>query len=107
MPKYLFRSSLSVDGLRGTLQEGGTSRRAEIEKEAKDLGATIEAFYYAFGDTDSYVIADVPDAETAAALAMAVSASGAATVSTTVLITPEQIDEAAQKTVHYRPPGVG
>ncbi|MFQ5967328.1 MAG: GYD domain-containing protein [Acidimicrobiia bacterium] len=107
MPKYLFKANLSPEGLMGTLKEGGTSRRAEIEKETKDLGGTIEAFYYAFGETDAFVIADVPDAETAAAFSMAVTASGAGTVETIVLITPEQMDEAAQKTVHYRPPGVG
>ena len=89
----------------GTLREGGTSRRAEITKEVEDLGGTVEAFYYAFGSTDAYVIADLPDQETAAAMAMAVSASGAGSVTTTVLLTPELVDAAAQKTVHYRPPG--
>ncbi len=89
----------------GTLKEGGTSRKAEITKETEDLGGTVEAFYYAFGATDAYVIAELPDNETAAAFAMAVSASGAADVTTTALLTPDEIDAAAQKTVHYRPPG--
>ena len=89
----------------GTLKEGGTSRKAEITKETEDLGGTVEAFYYAFGATDAYVIAELPDNETAAAFAMAVTASGAADVTTTALLTPDEIDAAAQKTVHYRPPG--
>ena len=89
----------------GTLKEGGTSRKAEITKETEDLGGTVEAFYYAFGATDAYVIAELPDNETAAAFAMAVTASGAASVTTTALLTPDEIDAAAQKTVHYRPPG--
>ena len=89
----------------GTLKEGGTSRRAEITSEVENLGGSVEAFYYAFGATDAFVIADLPDNETAAAMALAVSASGAAGVITKVLLTPEEIDAAAQKTVHYRPPG--
>ncbi len=105
MPRYLMQASLSREGLMGTLREGGVSRKAEISKEVEDLGGTVEDFYYAFGGTDAYVIVDLPDNETAAAMAMAVNASGAAEVNTTVLLTPEEIDAAAQKTVHYRPPG--
>lgn len=105
MPKFLYRASLSREGIMGTLKEGGSGRRQEITAETEALGGTVEGFYYAFGETDAYVIVDLPDNETAAAMAMAVSASGAASVETIVLITPEQIDEAAKKTVHYRPPG--
>lgn len=105
MPKFMFQASLSREGVMGTLKEGGSSRRAEITKEVEDLGGTVEAFYYAFGATDAFVIVDLPDSATAAALALAVSGSGAAAVTTTVLLTPEDIDGAAQKTVHYRPPG--
>jgi uncharacterized protein with GYD domain len=105
MPKYLFKASLTAAGLDGTIREGGTSRREAIEDVAKGLGGTVEAFYYAFGDTDVFLIADLADNETAAAIAMAVTASGAASVSTTVLLTPEEIDAATRKTVDYRPPG--
>jgi len=89
----------------GTLKEGGTSRRDEIAQEVENLGGTLDVFYYAFGATDAYVIADLPDEATAAAMAMAVGGSGAGSVTTTVLLDPATIDEAAQKTVHYRPPG--
>lgn len=105
MPKFLFKTTLSQQGMQGTIKEGATGRRAQIEELTKGLGGTLEAFYYAFGETDAYVIADVPDNETAAAVAMAVAASGAATVETVVLLTPEQVEEAAGKTVDYRPPG--
>ena len=105
MPKYLFQVSLNAEGVMGTLKEGGTSRRAVIEKLIGDMGGLLEADYYAFGDTDVFIIADLPDNATSAALSMVISASGAASISTTVLIPPEEIDEAAQKTVGYRPPG--
>ena len=105
MAKYLWRASYSADGIRGVLKEGGTSRRALVEATVKELGGHIEAFYYAFGDDDVVVIADIPDQVTAAAIAMTVGASGAVTIKTTVLLTPEDIDDATQKSVAYRPPG--
>ena len=105
MPKYLFRGSYTQQGAQGLLKEGGTSRRATIEALAKSMGGSIEAFYYAFGDNDVYVIAEVPDHATATALSLAVGAAGSVALSTTVLVTPEEVDEATKKTVGYRPPG--
>jgi uncharacterized protein with GYD domain len=105
MPRFLFKSSYSAEGLRGLLKEGGTSRQSVVEKLAADLGGTIEAFYYGFGEEDVYVIAELPDNATAAALALTVSASGAAAITTTVLLTPEEVDAATHRSVNYRPPG--
>ena len=69
------------------------------------LGGSIEVFYYAFGDDDVFVIADLPDSATATAVALAVNASGSVKIKTTVLQTPEEVDEAVTKTINYRPPG--
>jgi uncharacterized protein with GYD domain len=71
----------------------------------KGVGGRVESFYFALGSTDAYVIADLPDNATAAALALTVSASGGTTVSTTALLTPDEIDQAADASVKYRPPG--
>ena len=65
----------------------------------------IEAFYYGFGDNDAYVIIDAPDDVTVASACLAIGASGAVTTSTTVLLTPEDVDAAVKKSVGYRPPG--
>ncbi|MDP9344071.1 MAG: GYD domain-containing protein [Actinomycetota bacterium] len=105
MPKYLLRASLTAEGARGTLKEGGTARQAVVEGAVRGQGGTVEAFYYAFGDEDVYVIADLPDDASAAAVSLTVSASGAVRTSTTVLMTPEQVDEASKKSVEYRAPG--
>ena len=105
MPKYLVQANGTVEGTKGLLKEGGSSRRAAIEKLVKSLGGTLEVFYYAFGETDEYVIADLPDNVSMAAISLMVSASGAATIKTTVLVTPEEVDEAVKKTPGYRPPG--
>ena len=105
MAKYLFEGRYNSEGIKGVLKEGGSGRHAAVEAAIKALGGKIEAMYYAFGDTDVYVIVDVPDNITAAALAMGISASGAVGVKTTVLLTLEEIDKAGKKTLSYRAPG--
>ena len=105
MPKYLIQANYVGEGLKGLLKEGGSSRRAAVEKLFASVGGRVEAFYYAFGDTDLFVIGDAPDNVTAAALSLIVNAAGAATAKITVLLTAEEIDAAAKKTATYRPPG--
>ncbi len=105
MPKFLIKANYVGDGVKGLLKEGGSSRREAVDKLFKSVGAKLESFYYAFGETDLYVIADVPDNATMAALALMVASSGVINLNTTVLMTPEELDNAAQKTPVYRPPG--
>jgi uncharacterized protein with GYD domain len=105
MPKYLMHANYVGDGIKGLLKEGGTSRKSAAEQAIKSLGGKMETFYYAFGDTDVYLIADMPDNATMAAAALRVSASGLVSVKTTVLMTPDEVDQAAKKSANYRPPG--
>jgi len=105
MTKYMFQSNYVGEGVKGLLKEGGSSRVAAIEKAAQSLGGKLEAFYFAFGDVDAFVIMDLPDNASAAAAALTVTASGAAVVKTTVLLTPQEVDNAAKKTPSYRAPG--
>lgn len=105
MPKYLVQANYAVEGVKGLLKEGGSSRRAVVDKLFESIGGRVEAFYYAFGDTDLFIIADVPDNVSAAALSMTVNAAGTASSRLTVLLTAEEIDAAAKKTLSYRPPG--
>jgi len=105
MPKYLVQFNYTGEGKKGLLKEGGTSRRAATEKLVKSLGGTLEAYYFAFGESDGFVIADLPDNVSMASVALTVAASGLVAVKTIVLLTPEQVDEAVKKTPSYRPPG--
>ena len=105
MAKYLFQAVYTAKGLEGLLKEGGSKRRDAVEKAVAGLGGTLEAFYYAFGDADVVGIADLPDNVSATTFSLLVTAAGGATVKTTVLITPEEVDQAAKKTLDYRPPG--
>ena len=105
MPKYLFQASYTVDRLKGLLQDGGTKRRETVERLIHDLGGKVESFYYAYGQDDVIAIADLPDSVTTTAIALTIGASGAVNLKTTVLVTPEEVDEAVTKSVNYRPPG--
>jgi len=103
--KYLWLASYTAEGIKGVLKEGGSSRRDAIEKLVADMGGTLDAFYFAFGEDDVYVIADLPDNTTAAAVSLAVGASGAVRIKTAVLLTPDEVDRAVHTTVGYRAPG--
>ena len=105
MAKYLFQVSYTSSGAAGLLKEGGTSRRSMIEQVIKNLGGSLEAFYYAFGDVDVFVIADLPNDAAAAAFSLTVSSRGIVTIKSTPLISPETIDEATKIDVGYRPAG--
>ncbi len=105
MPKYLFMSRHTSEGARGLLREGGISRRAETERAVSSVGGKLEAFYYAFGGTDVFILVDLPDNASAASLNIAVAATGAITGETVVLLTAEEVDAATKKGATYRPPG--
>ena len=105
MSKFLMQASYTPEGTKGLLKEGGSKRRATVEKTLSGLGARIEAFYYSLGEDDVFLIVDAPDTATVAAVSMAVNATGAVRLRTTVLLTTEEIDAATKKSVDYRPPG--
>jgi len=88
VPKYLFQANYVGEGLKGLLSEGGSKRRDAVDKLMKSVGGKVESFYYAFGGTDAFLTVDLPDNVTAAALSLAVSASGAVETRITVLLTP-------------------
>ena len=105
MPKFLFEASYTQDGIKGVQGEGGTSRRDAVAQVAESVGGQLESFYFGFGESDAYVVVDLPDNESAAAVALTVNSAGGATVRTVVLLTPEEVDAAAKRSVEYRPPG--
>jgi uncharacterized protein with GYD domain len=105
MPKFLIEATYNSEGTKGLLKDGGTKRQAVVKKAVEDLGGKLEAFYYAFGETDCVVIVDVPDVISGLAIAMAVDSSGEVHLKTTPLISPADIDAACHKTVHYTAPG--
>jgi uncharacterized protein with GYD domain len=76
-----------------------------VQKVVESMGGKLEAFYFAYGEHDAYVIVDFQDASACVAVSLAVNASGAVRLSTIPLITPEEIDAASKRSVAYRAPG--
>jgi uncharacterized protein with GYD domain len=105
MPKYLLQVNYTLEGFKGVVSKGGSARKAAAQAAVESVGGTLESVYFAFGSTDAFAIAELPSNAAAAAVALTVSGSGVATVSTVVLLTPEEIDEATQTGVQYTPPG--
>ena len=105
MPRYMIQGSYTQEGIQGVLKEGGSGRVDAIGKMLADMGGSLESFYFAFGEDDIVVIAELPDNASAAAIGMAVGASGGARIRTTILMTADEVDAASHKTVGYRAPG--
>ena len=105
MAKYLLVASYTAEGAKGVMKDGGTKRRQAAEQAINSAGGKLEAFYFAFGDNDAYVIVDAPDNASVAAMSLTISASGAVNTKTVVLLTPEEIDQASKKGTTYTAPG--
>ena len=104
MPRYLFQGAYSREGARGLLREGGTRRRQAVEELVRSLGGRLEGFHYAFGETDLFMIVELPSNVAATAASLIVAASGAGHWRTTVLLTAEEMDEATRTGAGYRAP---
>jgi uncharacterized protein with GYD domain len=105
MPRYLFEGSYTLEGLRGIQSAGGSARREAVSQLVESVGGKLISIDFAFGANDVYAICELPDNEAATAVVLAVNASGRTTLRTVVLVTPEEVDAAAQRSVPYRPPG--
>jgi uncharacterized protein with GYD domain len=105
MPLYLWKATYSAEGTKGLVKEGGSARRAAVQQAIEKVGGKLHSFYYALGEADVVGIAEFPDVATAVALSLAVNSSGVTQLTTTMLITPEEVDAAAKKAVPYRAPG--
>lgn len=105
MPKFLIQGTYTPDGAKGLIKEGGTGRKAAVQKALEGLGGKIDSIYYTFGAADVIVICDIPDTITGLALSLAVNASGAVRISTTPILSVEEVDAACKKAVSYRPAG--
>src|SRR5436190_16569016 len=105
MAKYLITGSYTVEGIKGVMKEGGSGRRKAVESAVNALGGRLETFYFAFGSPDVYTIVDVPDNITAVTLALEVASTGTVRTTTTVLLTPEEVDAATKKTLSFRAAG--
>jgi uncharacterized protein with GYD domain len=105
MPKFLFETTYTVDGLRDLMKDQAAARRQANEKLLQSVDGKLEAFYYTMGDRDVIAIVDLPNAEAAAAVSLAGMATGLTRVRTTPLLTVEEVDRALTRKLTFRGPG--
>ncbi len=105
MGKYLIRGTYTAEGIRGVLKDGGTARVQAVKQLVEGLGGTVEGFYFAFGEDDFVIIVDGTDIPGILAGTMASAVTGAVRTTTTVLISPDDLDAASKMLTTYRPPG--
>ncbi len=105
MPKYLVEGTYSAEGLRGLQRDKGSGRKQAVVKAVESLEGRVESFYFALGERDVVVIADLPDAVSVAALSLAASSGGLVRTRVTTLLSVEDTDRALAKKLDYRGPG--
>ena len=106
MPLYLARFSYTSDAMKALLDQP-QDRSAAAREVAESVGGKLLGFWYTFGEFDGVFLLDAPDAASAAAVSMAVGASGALSkVETTVLLDMDEAQDAMRKAAAatYRPP---
>lgn len=107
MPKFLIEASYSPEGLQGLQKDKASGRAAVIKEVLASVGGKLESAHFALGDTDAYILCEVPDHVSAAAISLAVSAAGLVRTKTTALLTVEEVDRALAMKTAYRAPGAG
>jgi uncharacterized protein with GYD domain len=105
MPKYLIQAAYTAEGLQGLQKDKASGRKQAVTKVVESLKGKVEAMYFAFGEHDVVIIADLPDVVSAAALSLAVSATGLVRTRSTALLTVEETDRALATKINYRAPG--
>ncbi len=110
MARYLIQAAYTPEAWAAQLKNPQDRTKA-VQGMLDKLGGRIECFYYAFGASDIVTIADLPNNVSAAAISLAVNASGSMkSFTTTPLMTVEEGLEAMRKgneaAALYRAPGV-
>lgn len=106
MPSYMIQIAYNPETLAGFIKKP-VDRTEAITKLAQKIGGTLVGSWFSFGDYDAVIIIDGPDNVSAAACALAVSASGAFKAFKTTPLLGIQEGMAAMKkagTLGYKPP---
>jgi uncharacterized protein with GYD domain len=90
MPYFLVEARYTAQSMAAMVQSP-PDRPAQIRAVVERLGGKMESFWLAFGDHDVVLVCQMPNAQSAAAFSMAVSAGGGVSaIRTTPLISWEE-----------------
>jgi uncharacterized protein with GYD domain len=106
MPMFLIQASYSSQSTAAMIKNP-QDRAAAVRPMIERMGGKLHGLWLAFGEYDIVAIAETPDNVSAAALSMAIGASGAmAAYRSTPLLTMAEATEAMKKAgaAGYQPP---
>jgi len=107
VPHYMIQVAYTPEGW-AALVKSPQNRIEVVRPAVEKAGGKIETGYYAFGEYDVVIIAELPDNSSAAGLAISFSAGGALrAIKTTPLLTPDEAVAAMKKAgaTGYKPAG--
>jgi uncharacterized protein with GYD domain len=93
----LVMGSYTETGVKQVVQQGGSARVATVKRLLEATGARLVSMDFAFGSDDFVVIAEGPDNVAAAAASLLTASLGIARPRVIVLLSPEEVDAAAEK----------
>lgn len=105
MPMFLATGPYTSAGVAGLTKVGARQRASEIAAMAERLGGRLEAMYFGLSESDTYIVFELPDIATAAAIAKVANATGTGHCNMQPILTPEQMDEALEIDTTFAPPG--
>jgi uncharacterized protein with GYD domain len=105
MPRFLIKGNYTAEGMNGLKKDKASGREKAVAAACEAQGGKLEALYFALGEDDVFVVVNMPSHVQAAALCVAVGASGMLSTRTVPLLTVAEMDQALGQTPTYRPPG--
>jgi uncharacterized protein with GYD domain len=105
MPMFLATGPYTSAGAAGLAKAGARQRAKEIAAMAERVGGRLEAMYFGLSESDTYIVFELPDIATAAAIAKAVNAAGTGHCNMQPILTPGHMDEALGIETAFAPPG--
>lgn len=97
MPHYMIQGSYTPETW-ARLVRNPEDREPVVRRLLEQHGGKLEALYFTFGEDDFIVLTELPNNETAAAIAIATASSGALrNLRTTPLLTVREAMEALRK----------
>jgi uncharacterized protein with GYD domain len=103
VPKFLFCGSYSPEGIRRLGSAGASGERKRLEKVIGDAGGVVETLYWAFGERDLYLVADLPSSVAAGGVTLAVGGAGELKLTTVFLETVDEVQAALDSARHLSP----
>lgn len=109
MPTFLYQIRYTVEGVRGVMKDGGTTRAEATRAFMEALGGRVIHQGFTFGDHDSILLVDLPSEAAGVAAAFIGRSAGTNDITSTRVYDVSEIEEAQHIALDaiskFTPPG--